>query len=299
MASSYSLDPADLFGVRGLVVVITGGGTGIGLMMAQTLEANGAVVYIIGRRMEALEEAAKTAKHGNILPLQGDVTDKASLLRCAEAVAAASGHVDVLVCNAGAVGPPQQKPVPGTPLAEVRRRMLALDEDQFTRTFAVNATAPFYTVAAFLELLDCGNRARGARGLKQTSQVIGVGSIAGLYRLPLAGHAWTEKLMPSVDGASKAALNNLMKGFSTVLIPYDIRTNIIIPGQYPSEMTRDIIAARGDAVIDRKHTPAQRSGDIEDMAGTILYLCSRAGAFCNGNMVVTDGGRLCVVPSSY
>ena len=60
---------SDLFSVKGLVAVITGGGSGLGLYAARALEANGATVYIVGRREATLKEAAATAKHGNIIPL--------------------------------------------------------------------------------------------------------------------------------------------------------------------------------------------------------------------------------------
>ncbi|KAJ4413679.1 hypothetical protein N0V82_008409 [Gnomoniopsis sp. IMI 355080] len=77
-----SLAAVDLFTVNGLVAVVTGGATGIGLMITKALEQNGARVYIVGRRKEVLEKAAKEeAKHGNIIPIQGDATSKDDLER--------------------------------------------------------------------------------------------------------------------------------------------------------------------------------------------------------------------------
>ena len=65
---------------------------------------------------------------------------------------------------------------------------------------------------------------------------------------------------------------------------------------YPSDLAAGLI---GDGVFPKEKIPAQRSGTPEDMAGVILFLTSRAGAYCNGNVVVTDGGRLSVMPAVY
>ncbi|KAK3062637.1 hypothetical protein LTR53_019273, partial [Teratosphaeriaceae sp. CCFEE 6253] len=84
MASKYS--PQNLNDISGLVAVVTGGGTGLGLMLARTLEANGATVYITGRRLPKLEEAAKLALHGNIIPLQGSTTSHADMQHIVDAI---------------------------------------------------------------------------------------------------------------------------------------------------------------------------------------------------------------------
>ncbi|KAK1090012.1 hypothetical protein LTR48_009146, partial [Friedmanniomyces endolithicus] len=99
MASKYSAQ--NLNNVSGLVAVVTGGGTGIGLMLARTLEANGAKVYITGRRMEKLQEAAKLAEHGNIIPVQGSTTSHDDMQRIVDQVTKETGYIDVLVANAG------------------------------------------------------------------------------------------------------------------------------------------------------------------------------------------------------
>jgi len=65
---------------------------------------------------------------------------------------------------------------------------------------------------------------------------------------------------------------------------------------YPSEMSVGLI---GNGEFPRSKIPAQRTGTIEDMAGVVLFLTSRAGAYCNGNVLVTDGGRLSVMPATY
>jgi len=93
-----------------------------------------------------------------------------------------------------------------------------------------------------------------------------------------------------------------MKQFATLLTPYNIRSNVIAPGLYPSDMANDAIAyltQQGEGELPVKVVPMRRSGTEEDMAGTILFLTSRAGAYLSGNVVVTDGGRLGGLPSTY
>ena len=96
-----------LFNVEGLVCVVTGGGTGIGLMIAQAFANNGARVYITGRRPEALETAVKTwgknitHPRGQLIPAPADCTDKASIENLVKEISKNEKHVDVLVNNAG------------------------------------------------------------------------------------------------------------------------------------------------------------------------------------------------------
>lgn len=96
------------------------------------------------------------------------------------------------------------------------------------------------------------------------------------------------------------------KQLATSLVPYDIRANVIAPGLYLSEMTQGMYAAQGktethniEGTFTKDYIPATRSGDEQDLAGVILWLASRAGAYINGCVVVTDGGRLGVLPNSY
>jgi NAD(P)-dependent dehydrogenase (short-subunit alcohol dehydrogenase family) len=94
----------------------------------------------------------------------------------------------------------------------------ATDAQEFTHTYHVNTSAVYFTIVAFLSLLGAGN-AKG--NVEQKSQVIATSSIGAYNRSPLAGYAY---------GSSKAAVVHMLKQFSTVLVPYDIRSNVIAPG---------------------------------------------------------------------
>ena len=300
----------DLFNVNGLVAVITGGGSGLGLYAARALDANGAkAVYIVGRREETLQAAAKTAVNGTIKPIVGDVTDKASLTKIADQVRQEQGYINLLFANAGILGPKHgamlreslkdgsSKPT----VAEFQKIMFEPPIDDFTFASHVNCSAVFYTAIAFLDLLDAGNK---QRNVAQDSQIIVTSSIAGFMRHLSAGFAYN---------SSKAATTHLVKMLSTYFAQagFRIRANVIAPGIYPSEMTEQTTrslqsfeggregAFKGAHVVGAEVSPSERTGSEEDFAGTILYLASRAGAYINGETLVTDGGRLSQLPAVY
>ncbi|RFU24709.1 hypothetical protein B7463_g11625, partial [Scytalidium lignicola] len=284
--ATASIKAANLFNVEGLVAVITGGGTGIGLMMARALAVNGAhKVYIIGRRKHVLEAAAASVNTGNIIPLAGDVTSREEIANIVDIIKKETGYINVLVANSGVLGP-QAKPAirDATSIEEVQKAFEAADFKDYADTFAVNTVSVWYNIVAFLGLLDAGNK-KG--NVIQKSQVIATSSIGGFNRSTPGGFAY---------GQSKAATTHMMKQLATNLVPFSIRSNVIAPGLFPSELAAGII---GDGVMPKEKVPLERVGTEEDMAGAILFLSSRAGAYLSGNVLVIDGGRLSIFPSSY
>ncbi|KAI9883889.1 MAG: transcriptional repressor general negative regulator of transcription subunit 4 [Watsoniomyces obsoletus] len=284
------IDAGSLFRVDGLVAVITGGGTGIGLMMAKALANNGAAkVYIVGRRMESLETAAKESPHGNIIPIQGDVTSQESLAAVARKVRDDVGYVNLLVANSGISGPKAAQMKDDLSLAEFQEFIWSIPMDQTTDVFNVNFSGVLYTVTAFLELLDLGNK-KG--NVTQQSQVITTGSIAASARSNMVGFAYN---------SSKAAVTLLMKTLATYCGPkYGIRFNTIAAGLFPSEMSAPLLGDKDMTVfgsMPKEWLSSQRAGSELDMAGTILYMASRAGGYIDGSDLLVDGGRLSTVPA--
>ncbi|KAK7205171.1 hypothetical protein BZA70DRAFT_175351 [Myxozyma melibiosi] len=289
---------SNLFGVEGMVCVITGGGTGIGLMMATALEHNGAKVYILGRRLAVLENSAKLyAKHGNLHPLQCDVTSKQDLIRATEHIKAADGKVDLLVVNSGIMSQklndfsPEIKADP----AKLSEFWMQKSEQSWADTFSVNVTSVFFTTVAFLGLLDASNQARKAANAldKPTAQVVVTSSIGGFMRVTPFAFTYN---------ASKAATTHLAKMMATFFIEYDIRVNIITPGMYPSQMTGSLDTESNKVALEPfppTVIPLRRAGAEEEMGGAILYLASKAGGYNAGSVLVTDGGRLCIFPNTY
>ncbi|KIW11970.1 hypothetical protein PV08_09244 [Exophiala spinifera] len=299
------IEAGKLFNVNGLVAVITGGGSGLGRMMARALAANGAAkVFIIGRREASLKETADSVPGGIIIPLVGDVMSKPSLQQCVDKVKAEVDAIDVLVANSGISGPSvktvdsNRQPIG---IDQVIQNMWAPEHEDVNSTYGVNVTGVHFTIAAFLPLLDAANKKRPQppteENFKPRPQIITTSSIGGYGRYPLGNLSY---------GPSKAAVRHMSKQLSTVLVSYDIRVNVIAPGLYLSEMTEDMYKSLGsfeshnvEGTFPKEMIPATRSGDEQDMAGVILWLCSRAGAYINGCTVVTDGGRLGILPSSY
>lgn len=284
------LEAATLFSVKGMVAVITGGATGIGLMMTKTLVVNGAhKVYVVGRRADKLQEAASIDPNV-IIPITGDVTSKDDLKRIAAQVASEAGFVNVLICNSGMLGP--NVPVgPGSvPLDEYAEAAMGVSMDDFNATMNVNVTAVLWTAYAFLALLGKGNESGVLGGLK--SQIIVTSSIAAYNKSPASGIAYK---------ASKAAAAHMAKNMSSTFAAYDIRANAIAPGLFPSDLASSLLTKATkspdeEGAFEKSYIPAGRTGKEEEMGGTILYMTSRAGGYLNGTILLIDGGRLNVLP---
>ncbi|KAH8659787.1 short-chain dehydrogenase [Xylariales sp. PMI_506] len=298
------MDSSTLFNVDGMVVVISGGGTGLGLMMARALAGAGAKkVYVLGRRLAALEAAA--ASHPSIIPLVCDVALKESLQAAVDIIAKEAGYVNLVIANSGIFGPPESFDSKLT-IQELRSRLFdQVSMENFTNLFHVNITGAYFTALAFLELLHAGNKNAveaggfgsplkgGSKVPSIQSQIIFTGSVGSFSR---------QAASPPAYSASKAALVHLAKHAATNLAPYQIRVNAIAPGFFPSEMANPIIENRDPENETPEHEafmPARRFGTEEELGGSILYLASRAGSYCNGFVLSNDGGRLSVIPSTY
>lgn len=274
--------------------------------MALSLDVNGASkVFVVGRREGALKETAALGPNGSIVPVQGDISSQESLELVYRTVSAQTTHVDLLVANSGATGP-QAQPQPNLDgsqpsISEIRDQLWAVPKADFTNVLDVNVTGTYYTVVAFLPLLDAANKRRPAPDPQILSppkaQVVITSSIAGYNRI--VPHSFAYSL-------SKAAATHLVKMLSTVFASYDIRANGIAPGLYHSDIAAPLFESRGvkgkgisDGSFPRESIPATRGGSEEDIGGLILWLASTAGGYVNGSIIVTDGGRLGVLPASY
>ncbi|TDL19679.1 NAD-binding protein [Rickenella mellea] len=281
-----------LFDVSGLVAVVTGGGTGLGLMMATALENNGAIVYVLGRRLDVLEKAAtENSKHGNIIAIQCDITARESLLNAVELIKQQRGYIDLLINNAGVARHtlPQVATETSSDVTLFQQSLWNIGSvEDWATTFTTNVTAVYYTTVAFLELLHLGNARNTKSPGAPSSQVVTVGSVAAFRR--------DARTLSLSYGLSKSAVTHLAKTLANVLLPWNIRSNVIAPGIYPSEMTASLVNWDN---ISAEVVPMRRAGSIDDMGGLILFLASRAGAYVNGGVHLTDGGRLGLFASTF
>ncbi|KAI1125981.1 hypothetical protein F5Y10DRAFT_245843 [Nemania abortiva] len=199
-------------------------------MMAKALAGAGAAkVYILGRRASALEAAASS--HANIVPLVCDVTDKQALQSAVDTITRESGYVNLLIANAAVFGPAESFDRE-LDIHALRRRLFdTVDMADFTQTMHANVTAAYFTMLAFLELLDAGNKhalkggfgkpAEGASVPLIQSQVVFTASLSAYSR---------EKRSSPAYAASKAAITQLAQHAATNLVPYQIRVNTLAPG---------------------------------------------------------------------
>lgn len=292
---------------------------GIGLVMAKGLAGAGAKkVYILGRRREVLETAATA--HPNIIPVPCDISDKTSLQSAVDFVTKDIGYVNLFIANSGIVGPRASWNY-DLSIPELRKALFEdVSMEDFTQTFHVNITGTYFSILAFLELLDAGNKQalKGGFGAPTKegsdvpsiqSQAIITSSISAFSRFRFSAPAYA---------ASKAAVAHLTKHTSTNLSKYGIRVNALAPGckflnvsavpstnefvVFPSELAAGLIGTRDpstEAFEDPRFIPARKFGGDDEMAGTVLYLASKAGSFCNGMILVNDGGKLGTMPSGY
>ncbi|PSN59778.1 WD40 repeat-like protein [Corynespora cassiicola Philippines] len=315
-----ALNPTSLFSAKGLVVVITGGGSGIGLAIASALYQTGASkVYILGRRANVLEDAIKTVESSPAAPktstqvlsaITCDVTDIESVNAAVAQIQKETGYVDVLINNAGVTGPNNGRDVYQAESIEQLRDSFLKEWDGWGSAFAINTQSVVGVSAAFLPLLEAANTRRGWAPGKVTgagnarvqdksklagtgadadddrlAHIITVASVASFMRKTTAGLAYN---------ATKAGAAHISKVLSTILAEWGVRSNVVCPGPYPSVMTQGINGVYGTSEV-----PQGRMGDVNDIAGLALFLIGKAGTYINGTVQVTDGGRLAVHPSTY
>lgn len=239
------------------VVVITGGSDGIGLATAKLFAAEGAYVYITGRRQAALDEAVKAIGHGAV-GAQGDVASLADLDRLYERIERDHGRVDVVFANAGIS---ESAPIG------------ALEEEHFDRVFDTNVKGLVFTVQKALPLMRAGG------------SIILPGSGAGSKGLPSL----------SVYSATKAAIRSLARTWTTDLKSRGIRVNTISPGMIATPgMEKYLARTPGAEEAIKAMIPFNRLGTPEEVGNAVLYLASNEASFVAGVELFVDGGVLAV-----
>ena len=255
-----------LFSMSGKVCVVTGGSSGLGSYMAQGfLEAGAERVYITARSAEKLQAKAQELSAlaaGECVAIAGDLATMPGVEALASQLAEREQHIDVLVNNAGL----------GT--GGAFDKMSVVDWD---RTMDINTRSPLFLTQALLGLL----KARAT--VDAPSSVIFISSVA-------ASEVFAHVMAYST---SKKAVEHLTPQIALALADDHIRVNAIAPGRFFSEMTRgawqDPEAESYKAELQR--LPAHRYGDIHDIAGVAIMLCSRAGAYFTGEVLNVDGGH--------
>lgn len=254
---------SDLFSIAGKTALVTGGSRGIGLMIARGFVEAGAKVYISSRKAEVCDEvAAELSEIGEAVAIPANLSTEEECRRLADAIAERESSLDILVNNAGATW--------GAPIAE-------FDEAAWERVLALNVKGVFHLTKFLLPLLQAAGTA------ENPARVINIGSVDGLHVPGMETYSYS---------ASKAAVHQLTRHLAKRLAP-TVTVNAIAPGPFESKMMAATLAAAGDAIASA--VPMKRIGQPDDMAGTAIFLSSRASSYITGTVIPVGGGLATIV----
>ena len=240
--------------------LVTGGSSGLGLAIATRFIAEGAFVYITGRRQAELERAV-AALGSQAASIQADVSLPGDIERVVETIRRERGAIDILVANAGIVLP---------------QTLEQATQANYDRTFDINVKGLYFTISKALGLLRSG------------SSVILVSSIAANKGVPGYG----------TYSASKAAIRSLSRTWTAELVERGIRINTLSPGPFDTPiMDSQADTPEGAEAVKRQWAaavPMKRLGRPEELAAAALFLASDESSYVAGIDLIVDGGAAAV-----
>lgn len=246
-----------LFELQGKTALVTGSTSGIGKTLAEGLARNGATVIINGRKAEKTERVKNEfiekgyAAHTSVF----DVTRSDELLKAAEQITYAAGIPDIIVNNAG---------------INIRHPLEDFPEEDWDMVIDTNLKSAYLVSRVFVK----GMIKRGS------GKIVNIGSLQSeLGRSTIAPYA-----------ASKGGIKMLTRGMATEWAQYNIQVNAIGPGYYKTPLTRPLYEDPEFDAWLKNRTPARRWGEPKELVGTLLFLCSPASDFVNGQLIFVDGG---------
>ena len=253
---------ADLFSLSGKTALITGGSSGLGLVMAKGLLQNGAKVVIASRRQKKCDLALKELKaYGEVYALATDVTQVDSREKLLEFIDDKLGSLSILLNNAGANW--------GAPLEDY-------PDEGFAKVMDTNLNAVFSLSRDAVPLLS------KAASVEDPARIINIGSMDGIH-VPIV-----QRVPTFAYSASKAALHHLTKAMAVELAPKQITVNAVAPGFFESRMTDYVFEHYLNDIKD--DCPLHRVGQPQEIVGIVTYLASKAGSYTNGAVIPVDGG---------
>ena len=242
--------------LQGKVAVITGGGEGIGLAAAKRMAAEGATVFIVGRRQAVLDKAVAEIG-GDAVAVQADVSKQADLDRVYEAVHSSKGRLDILFANAG---------------VQTKEPLGSITEEAIDYQLSINFKGVILTVQQALPLLTEG------------ASIILSSSTTAVKGLP--GR--------TVYSATKAAIRSFARTWVTELKARRIRVNVLSPGPILTPLVKatfvDEKAEQAYKAMVVGAVPMGRVGEPEEMGEIVAFLASNGSSYINGADIQADGG---------
>ncbi len=244
---------SDLFSVDGKVAVVTGGTSGIGRMITDGLLDGGMRVYVASRKAEATEG-------DGLVSLPADLSTQEGAEGLAAAVAEREAEVHLLVNNSGATW--------GAPLEEY-------PDAAFDKLWAINVKGVFHLTRALLPQL------RAAASADDPARVVNIGSVDGIRVPVMETYAYS---------TTKAAVHMLTRHLARNLARDHITVNAVAPGPFDSKMMAFALDDPSTREAISSSVPLGRVGQPSDVAGTVIFLASKAGSYLTGAVIPVDGG---------
>ena len=247
-------DPNTLFDLSGRIACVTGSSSGLGKQAASALAAAGAQVIGVARRAEALSDWAERIGP-KAATLSADLSERSQIKEIAAQIAIPFGAPDIIVHAAG---------------INTRESADSVTDEGWDITLNLNLATPFFLSQALVPNMKA----------KGWGRIVNFASLQTARAFP-GGVSY---------GASKAGIAQLTRAMAEAWSGFGINTNAIGPGFFPTELTGPVFADAERAARNAVQTCIGRNGDLSDIDGPLLFLCSRASAYVTGQVLMVDGG---------
>jgi len=247
-------DPNTLFDLSGRIACVTGASSGLGQQAASALAAAGAQVIGVARRAEALSDWAERIGP-KAAALSADLSERSQIKEIAAQIAIPFGAPDIMVHAAG---------------INTREAADNVSDEGWDITLNLNLAAPFFLSQAVVPDMKA----------KGWGRIVNFASLQTTRAFP-GGVSY---------GASKAGIAQLTRAMAEAWSGFGINANAIGPGFFPTELTGPVFADAERSARNAAQTCIGRNGDLSDIDGPLLFLCSQASAYVTGQVLMVDGG---------
>ena len=253
-----------MFNLNGRVAVVSGASSGLGQQMALAFAKQGALLVILARRIERLEEfKPKLIKAGakDVLAIKCDVTSTDDINRAAEAAEKEFGKVDILLNCAG---------------SSKDKGVIDMSDEEWDFTIATDETSVFKMTRAFAAIMKKNKYGR----------IINIASMYGLVG--------NTEIHTIAYHTSKGAVVNFTRAVAAELATDGITCNAICPGYFETELTKEVLDTPRFQEFAKTHVPMQRYGKPGELDAAAVFLASEEASYVTGLIMPVDGGYTCI-----